>query len=46
MELIVDANILFAALIKVSVTSDMIVENSLHLIQQNFFFQSLKSTRS
>ena len=32
MQLVVDANILFAALIKASTTSDLIVDNSLDLV--------------
>jgi len=38
MELIVDANTLFAALIKISVTSDLIVDNSLTLYSVEFIF--------
>jgi len=38
MELIVDANTLFSALIKVSVTSDLIVDNSLTLNSVEFLF--------
>ena len=39
MELVVDANILFAALIKISGTSDLIVDNSLNLVSVEFIFE-------
>ena len=38
MDLVVDANILFAALIKKSVTSDLIVDNSLNLYSVEYLF--------
>ena len=42
MELVVDANILFAALIKVSATSDLIVDNSLHLVSVEFILEEFE----
>ena len=42
MELVVDANILFAALIKVSATSDLIVDNSLNLVSVEFIFEEFE----
>ena len=42
MELVVDANILFAALIKVSATSDLIVDNSLNLSSVEFIFSEFE----
>ena len=42
MELVVDANILFAALIKISSTSDLIVDNSLNLISVEFIFEEFE----
>ena len=42
MKLVVDANILFAALIKSSVTSDLIVDNSLDLVSIEFIFEEFK----
>src|SRR3989344_1732501 len=42
MELIVDVNALFAALIKVSVTSDLIVDNSLNLNSVEFIFSEFE----
>ena len=42
MELVVDANILFAALIKVSATSDLIVDNSLYLSSVEFIFSEFE----
>jgi predicted nucleic acid-binding protein len=42
MELVVDANILFAALIKESVTSDLIVDNSLSLTSAEFIFSEFE----
>jgi len=39
MELVIDANILFAALIKSSGTSDLIVDNSLNLVSVEFIFK-------
>ena len=42
MELVVDANILFAALIKVSATSDLIVDNSLNLFSVEFIFEEFE----
>lgn len=42
MELVVDANILFAALIKISATSDLIVDNSLNLISVEFIFSEFE----
>ena len=38
MELIVDANILFAALIKEGLTSDLIVKDNLNLYSAEFLF--------
>ncbi len=38
MELVVDANTLFSALIKISTTSDLIVDNSLTLYSVEFLF--------
>lgn len=46
MELVVDANILFAALIKVSVTSDLIVENSLTLNSVEFLFTEFEKYKN
>jgi len=45
MELVVDANTLFAALIKVSVTSDLIVDNSLRLYSVEFIFTEFEKYR-
>jgi len=45
MELIVDVNALFAALIKVSVTSDLIVDNSLNLNSVEFIFSEFEKYR-
>ena len=42
MELVVDANILFAALIKVSATSGLIVDNSLNLSSVEFIFSEFE----
>lgn len=42
MELVVDANTLFAALIKISVTSDLIVDNSLSLSSVEFIFSEFE----
>ncbi len=42
MELIVDANILFAALIRASVTSDLIVKNALTLYSTEFLFSEFE----
>lgn len=42
MELVVDANTLFAALIKISVTSDLIVDNSLTLYSVEFIFSEFE----
>lgn len=42
MQLVVDANILFSALIKVSVTSDLIVDNSLNLVSVEFIFEEFE----
>ena len=42
MELVVDANIRFAALIKVSATSDLIVDNSLNLSSVEFIFSEFE----
>ncbi|HII17194.1 TPA: hypothetical protein HA361_04735 [Candidatus Woesearchaeota archaeon] len=42
MELAVDANILFAALIKASATSDLIVDNSLDLVSVEFIFEEFE----
>jgi predicted nucleic acid-binding protein len=38
MELVIDANILFAALIKQNVTSDLIFSNDLHLYAPEFLY--------
>lgn len=46
MELVVDANILFAALIKVSATSDLIVDNSLNLSSVEFIFSEFEKYKS
>jgi predicted nucleic acid-binding protein len=46
MELVVDANILFAALIKVSATSDLIVDNSLNLVSVEFIFEEFEKYKS
>jgi len=46
MELVVDANILFAALIKVSVTSDLIADNSLNLISVEFIFSEFEKYKN
>jgi len=42
MELVIDANRLFAALIKISVTSELIVDNSLTLYSVEFIFSEFK----
>ena len=42
MELVVDANILFAALIKISATSDLIVDNLLNLSSVEFIFSEFE----
>lgn len=42
MELVVDANILFATLIKVSATSDLIIDNSLTLVSVEFIFEEFE----
>ncbi len=42
MELVVDANILFAALIKISATSDLIFDNSLNLFSVEFIFEEFE----
>jgi len=42
MQLVVDANILFAALIKASTTSDLIVDNSLDLVTVEFIFEEFE----
>ncbi len=42
MELVVDANILFASLIKISSTSDLIVDNSLSLSSVEFVFSEFE----
>lgn len=42
MELIVDANILFAALIKIGITSDLIVYDGLNLVSSEFIFSEFK----
>lgn len=46
MELVVDANILFAALIKVSATSDLIVDNSLNLVSVEFIFEEFEKYKN
>ncbi len=45
MELVVDANTLFAALIKVSLTSDLIVDDSLTLSSIEFLFTEFEKYR-
>ncbi len=45
MELIVDANIIFAALIKSNITSDLIVENGLNLYSCEFLFTEFEKYR-
>lgn len=42
MNLVVDANILFAALIKISKTSDLMVDNSLNLVSVEFIFEEFE----
>ena len=39
MDLVVDANILFAALIKENITSDLLFKNDLHLYTSEFIFE-------
>lgn len=46
MDLVVDANILFAALIKKSVTSDLIVDNSLNLNSVGYLFSEFGRYKS
>ncbi len=46
MQLVVDANILFSALIKDSVTSDLIVDNSLNLVSVEFIFEEFGKYKS
>ena len=46
MELVVDANILFAALIKGSATSDLIVDNSLNLVSVEFIFEEFEKYKN
>jgi predicted nucleic acid-binding protein len=45
MDLVVDANILFAALIKESVTSELLFKNSLHLYAPEFIFSEFEKYR-
>lgn len=45
MDLIVDATILFSALIKDSKTSDLMVQNSLHLYAPEFIFAEFEDHR-
>lgn len=45
MDLVVDANILFAALIKESITSDLIVEDKLHLFAPEYIFEEFEKYR-
>ena len=42
MDVIIDANILFAALIKESITSDLLFKNNLHLYAPEFIFEEFK----
>ena len=42
MELVVDANTLFSALIKISATSDLIVDNSLMLYSVDYIFEEFE----
>ena len=42
MDLVIDANILFAALIKESVTSELIFKNTLHLYAPEFLFSEFE----
>lgn len=45
MDLVVDANILFAALIKANVTSELLFKNSLHLYAPEFIFTEFEKYR-
>lgn len=45
MDLVVDANILFAALIKESITSDLLFKNHLHLYAPEFIFIEFQKFR-
>ena len=42
MKLIVDANILFAALIKKNLTSNLLFKNDLHLYTSEFIFEEFE----
>jgi len=46
MELVIDANRLFAALIKTSITSDLIVDNSLTLYSVEFIFSEFEKYKN
>ena len=46
MDLVIDANILFAALIKRNVTSDLLFRNDLHLYAPEFIFEEFEKYRN
>ena len=45
MDLVIDANILFAALIKESITSNLIVDDNLHLFSPEYIFEEFEKYR-
>ena len=45
MELIVDANIVFAALVKEGLTIELLLEPELHLSAPEFLLKKLKNTK-
>jgi len=45
MDLVIDANILFAALIKENITSDLLFKNNLHLYAPEFIFAEFEKYR-
>ena len=45
MDLVVDANILFAALIKENITSELLLKREFHLFAPEFIFDEFKKYR-
>jgi predicted nucleic acid-binding protein len=46
MDVVVDANVMFAAIIKISVTSKLFFEDDLHLFAPEFIFEELEEHKS